>query len=119
MPVNPCPASRMCRASSPNVIRSGVALKSSSAAGKSSTACAVSWRTVFHESSTVSFLTIDFHCTRASVIMRRKEHYLSLYFEDFGIGVEHVTRGRTITEADIVNFAGLSGDFMELHTNEE
>jgi 3-hydroxybutyryl-CoA dehydratase len=44
---------------------------------------------------------------------------LSLYYEDFTTGVEHVTRGRTITEADIVNFAGLSGDFIELHTNEE
>jgi len=44
---------------------------------------------------------------------------LSLYYEDFTAGAEHVTRGRTITEADIVNFAGLSGDFIELHTNEE
>jgi 3-hydroxybutyryl-CoA dehydratase len=44
---------------------------------------------------------------------------LSLYFEDFAVGVEHVTRGRTITESDIMNFAGLSGDFIELHTNEE
>jgi 3-hydroxybutyryl-CoA dehydratase len=44
---------------------------------------------------------------------------LSLYFEDFVVGVEHVTRGRTITEADVMNFAGLSGDFIELHTNEE
>jgi 3-hydroxybutyryl-CoA dehydratase len=42
-----------------------------------------------------------------------------LYFEDYT--VDHVTksRGRTITEADIVNFAGLSGDFVELHMNEE
>ena len=30
-----------------------------------------------------------------------------------------ISRGRTITEADIVNFAGLSGDFVELHMNEE
>jgi len=44
---------------------------------------------------------------------------LSLYYEDFTVGVEHVTRGRTITEADVVNFAGLSGDFVELHTNDE
>jgi len=44
---------------------------------------------------------------------------LSLFYEDFTAGVEHVTRGRTITESDIVNFAGLSGDFIELHTNEE
>jgi acyl dehydratase len=44
---------------------------------------------------------------------------MSLYYEDFTAGVEHVTRGRTITESDVVNFAGLSGDFVELHTNEE
>jgi len=44
---------------------------------------------------------------------------LSLHFEDFIPGLEHVTRGRTMTESDIVSFAGLSGDFTELHTNEE
>jgi 3-hydroxybutyryl-CoA dehydratase len=44
---------------------------------------------------------------------------LSLYYEDFTEGAAHVTRARTITEADVVNFAGLSGDFIELHTNEE
>src|SRR5205823_12558971 len=44
---------------------------------------------------------------------------LSLYYEDFTTGTEHVTRGRTITESDITAFAGLSGDFVELHTNEE
>jgi acyl dehydratase len=48
-----------------------------------------------------------------------RERRLSLYFEDFTIGTVHVTRGRTITESDITNFAGLSGDFIELHTNEE
>ena len=51
--------------------------------------------------------------------MPQRKLSLSLYFEDFTIGVEHVTRGRTITESDIVSFAGLSGDFVELHTNEE
>src|SRR6516225_2218397 len=44
---------------------------------------------------------------------------MALYFEDFEIGHISRSRGRTITEADIVNFAGLSGDFVELHTNEE
>ena len=44
---------------------------------------------------------------------------MSLFFEDFA-GVEPFTsRGRTITEADVVMFAGLTGDFVELHTNEE
>jgi len=51
--------------------------------------------------------------------MPQRKCSLSLYFEDFIIGVEHVTRGRTITESDVMNFAGLSGDFIELHTNEE
>ena len=44
---------------------------------------------------------------------------MSLYYEDFPVGREDLSRGRTITEADIVHFAGLSGDFVELHTNEE
>lgn len=41
------------------------------------------------------------------------------YFEDFEPGGETVSRGRTVTEGDVMAFAGLTGDFMELHTNEE
>ena len=44
---------------------------------------------------------------------------MSHYYEDFATGGVHESRGRTVTEADIVNFAGLSGDFVELHTNDE
>ena len=44
---------------------------------------------------------------------------MGLYFEDFTPGDDKTTRGRTLTEADVVAFAGLTGDFMELHTNEE
>lgn len=44
---------------------------------------------------------------------------MALYFEDFEIGHISRSRTRTITEADVVNFAGLSGDFVELHTSEE
>ena len=44
---------------------------------------------------------------------------MTLYFEDLDIERVFVSRGRTVTEADIVAFAGLSGDFFELHTNEE
>jgi acyl dehydratase len=43
----------------------------------------------------------------------------SLYYEDFPDGREFFSRGRTITEADVVAFAALSGDFIELHTNQE
>lgn len=41
------------------------------------------------------------------------------YFEDFSVGDSITTRARTVTEADIVNFAGVSGDFFPLHTDEE
>jgi acyl dehydratase len=40
------------------------------------------------------------------------------YFEELSVGDTLVTNRRTITEADIVNFAGLSGDFNPLHTDE-
>ncbi len=43
---------------------------------------------------------------------------MSLYFEDFVIDSVSTSRTRTVTEADIVNFAGLSGDFVELHMSE-
>jgi acyl dehydratase len=42
-----------------------------------------------------------------------------LYFEDFAIGQVLETPARTITSTDIVNFACLSGDFNEIHTNFE
>ena len=41
------------------------------------------------------------------------------YFEDFEVGEEIVTPARTITTTDIVNFACLTGDFNEVHTNWE
>jgi acyl dehydratase len=42
-----------------------------------------------------------------------------LYFEDFSVGQVLETPARTITSTDIVNFACLSGDFNEVHTNFE
>lgn len=42
-----------------------------------------------------------------------------LYFEDFEIGMRIETLGRTITEADIVMFAALSGDWNPIHTDAE
>jgi acyl dehydratase len=40
-----------------------------------------------------------------------------LYFEEFETGQTLHTAARTITETDIVNFAGLSGDYNQIHTN--
>jgi 3-hydroxybutyryl-CoA dehydratase len=42
-----------------------------------------------------------------------------LYFEEFEEGVQMVTPGRTITETDIQLFAGLTGDYTQIHTNVE
>jgi len=41
------------------------------------------------------------------------------YFDDFEIGDKSVSKGRTITETDIVMFAAFSGDWHQLHTNVE
>lgn len=51
--------------------------------------------------------------------MSAKYEPRGLYYEDFEVGVPHVTVARTITEADVVAFAGLSGDYNPLHTDEE
>ena len=42
-----------------------------------------------------------------------------LYFDDVEVGQEWESLGRTITETDIVNFAGLSGDFNPIHIDHE
>ena len=40
-----------------------------------------------------------------------------LYFEEFEVGATMRTRGRTITEADLVGFAALTGDYNPMHTD--
>lgn len=42
-----------------------------------------------------------------------------MYWEEWDIGAEFESPARTVTEADIVAFAGLSGDYNPLHINEE
>ena len=39
------------------------------------------------------------------------------YFEEFEIGLQIVTAGRTVTESDIISFAGLSGDYNQMHVD--
>jgi len=41
------------------------------------------------------------------------------YYRDFQVGDRLMTRGRTITEADIVMYAALSGDWYPLHVDAE
>jgi oxepin-CoA hydrolase/3-oxo-5,6-dehydrosuberyl-CoA semialdehyde dehydrogenase len=41
-----------------------------------------------------------------------------LFFDDLAVGDEWESGGRTVTEADIVNFAGVSGDFFYAHMDD-
>jgi acyl dehydratase len=42
-----------------------------------------------------------------------------VFFEDLEVGREYLSPGRTVTETDVVLFAGLSGDYNVLHTDAE
>ena len=42
-----------------------------------------------------------------------------LYYEEFSVGQIFYSSSRTITESDIVSFAGLSGDYNQMHTDVE
>jgi len=44
---------------------------------------------------------------------------MGLFYEDLEVGRVFPTPARTVTEADLVNFAGVSGDFNPIHTDEE
>lgn len=44
---------------------------------------------------------------------------MGYYFEDIEVGQTMRTRGRTITESDIVQFAALTGDYNPMHTDAE
>ena len=41
------------------------------------------------------------------------------YFDDYTMGEKFISPGRTITESDIIEFAGFTGDWHPLHTNVE
>jgi acyl dehydratase len=40
------------------------------------------------------------------------------YYDEWIVGEEYTTPGRTLTETDVVLFASMTGDYHELHTNE-
>lgn len=42
-----------------------------------------------------------------------------MYFDDVEVGQEWESLGRTVTEADVANFAGISGDFNPIHVDHE
>lgn len=42
----------------------------------------------------------------------------SYSYDDLYVGMKFRSPGRTITDADLMSFAGLTGDFSELHTSD-
>lgn len=52
-------------------------------------------------------------------VMAHEPVVLGCWFEDFVVGEERLTPGRTITEADLGSFSGLTGDYSQVHTDEE
>ena len=51
--------------------------------------------------------------------MPMKRSNQGMFFEEFEVGQEITSPGRTITEADVVTFAGVSGDSSSIHTDAE
>ena len=43
---------------------------------------------------------------------------MGFHYEEFAAGASYRSPGRTIAEADILQFSGLTGDFNPLHTDE-
>lgn len=44
---------------------------------------------------------------------------ITKYYDDIEVGERVITKARTITETDIVNFASISGDWYPLHCDAE
>jgi oxepin-CoA hydrolase/3-oxo-5,6-dehydrosuberyl-CoA semialdehyde dehydrogenase len=56
--------------------------------------------------------------SRGAEERRDRVHPFRKYFEELEIGETLVTHRRTVTESDVVNFAGISGDFFYAHMDD-
>ena len=55
---------------------------------------------------------------RGAAQLTDRLHPFRKNFDELRIGETLVTHGRTVSDADIVNFAGISGDFFYVHMDE-
>lgn len=74
-------------------------------------------RTAIQGSPSMLSAIVDEYLPGAAVIEDRI-HPFRKFFDELAIGETLFTHRRTVTEADIVNFAGISGDFFYAHTDE-
>lgn len=55
---------------------------------------------------------------RGAKVQESEQHPFRKYFEDLKMGDSLLTHRRTVSEADIVNFGGVSGDYFYMHFDE-
>ncbi|MBV8471186.1 MAG: phenylacetic acid degradation bifunctional protein PaaZ, partial [Burkholderiaceae bacterium] len=55
---------------------------------------------------------------RGAAVREESVHPFRKYFEELQVGDSLLTHRRTVSEADIVNFGGISGDFFYMHFDE-
>ncbi len=55
---------------------------------------------------------------RGAAVRESEQHPFRKYFEDLQTGDSLLTHRRTVSEADIVNFGGVSGDYFYMHFDE-
>ncbi len=56
---------------------------------------------------------------RGAALIETSTHPFRRYFEDLQIGESLLTHRRTVGEADLVNFGGISGDYFYMHFDDE
>jgi oxepin-CoA hydrolase/3-oxo-5,6-dehydrosuberyl-CoA semialdehyde dehydrogenase len=56
--------------------------------------------------------------TKGAAEVRDRIHPFRKHFEELEVGESWTTHRRTVTEADVVNFAGISGDFFYAHMDD-
>jgi oxepin-CoA hydrolase/3-oxo-5,6-dehydrosuberyl-CoA semialdehyde dehydrogenase len=56
--------------------------------------------------------------SKGATEVRDRIHPFRKYFEELVIGETHITHRRTVTESDVVSFAGISGDFFYAHMDD-
>jgi oxepin-CoA hydrolase/3-oxo-5,6-dehydrosuberyl-CoA semialdehyde dehydrogenase len=66
--------------------------------------------------TTLTRITHQYHAGADQ--LRDRVHPFRKYFEELEVGETLVTHRRTVTEADVVNFAGISGDHFYAHVDE-
>ena len=66
--------------------------------------------------TTVAAVTMEW--SKGAAERRDRVHPFRKYFDELQIGETLVTHRRTVTESDVVSFAGISGDFFYAHMDE-